>query len=151
MTPKLYKLPVYTFYDAIIAVFGIRIANRTDGVRESSYCCARGGKSLNLPLPVFINRRRWNEVTCPNCQIHRLPTSTSTQGNSSCFFFDQLSDNKKPMPRSNLPSFSTVLPSDSCCFCRVGLSLYLGPRGMRMGSGEGSTMRNFIVCTVHLI
>ena len=25
------------------------------------------------------------------------------------------------------------------------------PRGMRMGSGEGSTMRNFIVCTVHLI
>ena len=23
--------------------------------------------------------------------------------------------------------------------------------GMRMGSGEGSTMRNFIVCTVHLI
>ena len=28
---------------------------------------------------------------------------------------------------------------------------YLGPRVMRMGSGEGSTMRNFIVCTVHLI
>ena len=28
---------------------------------------------------------------------------------------------------------------------------YLGPRGMRMGNGEGSTMRNFIVCTVHLI
>jgi len=28
---------------------------------------------------------------------------------------------------------------------------YLGPRQMRMGSGEGSTMRNFIVCTVHLI
>ena len=28
---------------------------------------------------------------------------------------------------------------------------YLGPRGMRMGSGEGSTMKNFIVCTVHLI
>ena len=28
---------------------------------------------------------------------------------------------------------------------------YLGPRGMRMGSGEGSTMRNLIVCTVHLI
>ena len=27
-------------------------------------------------------------------------------------------------------------------------SEYLGPRGMRMGSGEGSTMRNFIVCTV---
>ena len=26
-----------------------------------------------------------------------------------------------------------------------------GPRGMRMGSGEGSTMRNFIVCTVNLI
>ena len=25
------------------------------------------------------------------------------------------------------------------------------PRGMRMGSGKGSTMRNFIVCTVHLI
>ena len=24
-------------------------------------------------------------------------------------------------------------------------------RGMRMDSGEGSTMRNFIVCTVHLI
>ena len=31
------------------------------------------------------------------------------------------------------------------------LGEYLGPRGMRMGSGEGSTMRNFIVCTVHLI
>ena len=28
---------------------------------------------------------------------------------------------------------------------------YLGPRGMIMGSREGSTMRNFIVCTVHLI
>ena len=27
----------------------------------------------------------------------------------------------------------------------------MGPRGMRMGSGEGSTMRNFIVCTIHLI
>ena len=24
------------------------------------------------------------------------------------------------------------------------------PRGLRMGSEEGSTMRNFIVCTVHL-
>ena len=28
---------------------------------------------------------------------------------------------------------------------------YLDPKGMRMGSEEGSTMRNFIVCTVHLI
>ena len=28
---------------------------------------------------------------------------------------------------------------------------YLGPRGMRMGSEEGFTMMNFIVCTVHLI
>ena len=28
---------------------------------------------------------------------------------------------------------------------------YLGPTVMRIGSGEGSTMRNFIVCTVHLI
>ena len=27
----------------------------------------------------------------------------------------------------------------------------MGLRGMRMGSGEGSTMRSFIVCTVHLI
>ena len=27
----------------------------------------------------------------------------------------------------------------------------MGARGMRMGSGEGSTMRNFTVCTVHLI
>ena len=26
----------------------------------------------------------------------------------------------------------------------------MGTRGMRMGSGEGSTMRNFIVCTVHI-
>ena len=26
-----------------------------------------------------------------------------------------------------------------------------GPRGMRMGSGEGSTMRKFIFCTFHLI
>ena len=31
------------------------------------------------------------------------------------------------------------------------VSMYFGPRGMRMGSGEGSTMRNFIVCTVHII
>ena len=28
---------------------------------------------------------------------------------------------------------------------------HLGPKGMRMKSGEGSTMRNFIVCTVHTI
>ena len=27
----------------------------------------------------------------------------------------------------------------------------MGPRGMRMGSGESPTIRNFIVCTVHLI
>ena len=27
----------------------------------------------------------------------------------------------------------------------------MGPRVMRMVSGEGSAMRNFIVCTVHLI
>ena len=27
----------------------------------------------------------------------------------------------------------------------------MGPRGMRMGSAEGSTTRNYIVCTVHLI
>ena len=27
----------------------------------------------------------------------------------------------------------------------------LGPRRMRMGSGKGSTRRNFIVCTVYLI
>ena len=27
----------------------------------------------------------------------------------------------------------------------------LGPRGMRMGNGEDSTLRNFIVCTFHLI
>ena len=27
---------------------------------------------------------------------------------------------------------------------------YLGLRGMQMGSGEGCTMRNFIVCTVYL-
>jgi len=26
-----------------------------------------------------------------------------------------------------------------------------GPIGMRVGSGEGSTIRNFIVCTVQLI
>ena len=28
---------------------------------------------------------------------------------------------------------------------------YLGPKGMRMGSGEGSTKSNFIFCTVHHI
>ena len=28
---------------------------------------------------------------------------------------------------------------------------HLGPTDMRMGSGEGSIMRNFIVCTVHLM
>jgi hypothetical protein len=27
----------------------------------------------------------------------------------------------------------------------------VGPRGMRMWSGEGSTMRNFLVCAVRLI
>ena len=27
----------------------------------------------------------------------------------------------------------------------------MGTSGIRMGSGEGSSMRNFIVCTVHLI
>ena len=27
----------------------------------------------------------------------------------------------------------------------------MGPRRIRMESGEGSSMRNFIVCTVHLI
>jgi hypothetical protein len=27
----------------------------------------------------------------------------------------------------------------------------LGPRWMRMNGGKGSTMRNLIVCTVHLI
>jgi len=41
--------------------------------------------------------------------------------------------------------------------CRLGVfenrirGEYVGPRGMRMGSGEGSTMRIFIVCTVHPI
>ena len=48
-------------------------------------------------------------------------------------------------PELNLPvNFSVVFEN------RI-LSEYLGPRGMREGSGEGSTMRNFIVCTVHLI
>ena len=28
---------------------------------------------------------------------------------------------------------------------------YLGPRGMRLGSGGGSTVRNFIICIVHII
>jgi len=28
---------------------------------------------------------------------------------------------------------------------------YLGPRGMGMRSGESSTMRKFVVCTIHLI
>ena len=27
----------------------------------------------------------------------------------------------------------------------------MGPSGIRIGSGEGSTMTNFIVCTVHLV
>ena len=27
----------------------------------------------------------------------------------------------------------------------------MGPRRMRMGSGEGSTVRNFMVCSVHLV
>ena len=27
---------------------------------------------------------------------------------------------------------------------------YLAPSGMRMGSGEASTMKSFVVCTVHL-
>ena len=29
--------------------------------------------------------------------------------------------------------------------------VYLGPRGMRMGNEEGSTLRNFVVCTIHLM
>ena len=33
----------------------------------------------------------------------------------------------------------------------VSWAKYCGTRGMRMGSGEGSTMRNFIICTVYLI
>jgi len=28
---------------------------------------------------------------------------------------------------------------------------YLGPKEVRMGNGEGSIMRNFIVCAGHLI
>ena len=35
--------------------------------------------------------------------------------------------------------------------CSLRVFEYLGQRGIRMGIGEGSTMRNFIVCTVHLI
>jgi len=31
------------------------------------------------------------------------------------------------------------------------LSEYLGARGMGMGSGECSRMRNYVFCTVHLI
>ena len=27
----------------------------------------------------------------------------------------------------------------------------MGPKGIKMGSGEGSTLRNFIVCTVRVI
>ena len=33
----------------------------------------------------------------------------------------------------------------------INIIINLNPRGMRMGSREGSTMRNFIVYTVHLI
>ena len=35
--------------------------------------------------------------------------------------------------------------------CSGSWGEYLGPRRMRMGSGEGSTMRNLIVFTDHLI
>jgi hypothetical protein len=34
---------------------------------------------------------------------------------------------------------------------RIFGSEYLGPKGLRMGSGEGFTIRNLVVCTVHLI
>ena len=37
------------------------------------------------------------------------------------------------------------------CLKTRSWSEYLNPRGMRTGSGGSSTMRNFIVCTVHLI
>ena len=37
------------------------------------------------------------------------------------------------------------------CRLRVFENRILGPRGMRMGSGEGYTTRNFIVCSIHLI
>ena len=36
-------------------------------------------------------------------------------------------------------------------FSVYGRGEYLGPRGMKMGSGNGPTMRNFIICTVYLI
>ena len=29
------------------------------------------------------------------------------------------------------------------------LGEYLGPKGMIMGSGEGFTMRNLMICTIH--
>ena len=41
-----------------------------------------------------------------------------------------------------------ILLSYVSCSAR---SEYLGPKGMQLESGEAFTMRNFIVCTVHLI
>ena len=31
------------------------------------------------------------------------------------------------------------------------LGRIFGPRGMRLGTGQGSIIRNFMVCTIHLI
>ena len=49
--------------------------------------------------------------------------------------------------------YHTVQPlaQNSITTAHKTFELVFGPREMRMGSGEGSTIRNFIVCTVRLI
>ena len=46
----------------------------------------------------------------------------------------------------NLPLFSTVLPSNSCCFCPVGHSLLIQhfqrPTGQKQQLLEGRTLKN---------
>ena len=52
----------------------------------------------------------------------------------SCFCTDG-----KISVRINLPLFSTVFPSNSCCFCPVGLSL---PTGQKQKLSDGKTVEN---------
>ena len=49
-------------------------------------------------------------------------------------------------------SYFSVIVDCWYSYCIIySVPMDLGPRGIRMGSGEGFTKRNFIVCTAQLI
>ena len=85
----------------------------------------------NLPLVEerFVSVERWGETQL--VVVHSLASSESiAEVNTVNIFTRQL-------------MFG---------YLKTGFSgEYLHPRVMRMGSGEGSTIRNFLVSTVHLI